>query len=92
MPKIKEKLYHVSIDVKQNDPVDIRCGGPHYLGFDFYIQEGEFKGKTTKGITRSIELWLRKEKFSYVNIRVREIKPHKIWTKAMIKECLGTPL
>jgi hypothetical protein len=90
MTEIKEKLYHISIDVKPNDPVDIRCGGPQYLGFDFYIQEGEFKGKTTNGILKSFKTWLRKEKLVFQNISIREIKPYKIWTKEMIKEYLGT--
>lgn len=31
----------VSIDCQKNDQVDYRCGGPLYLGFDFYIKDKE---------------------------------------------------
>ena len=31
----------ISVDCVQNDPVDIRCGGPLYLGFDFYVYKDE---------------------------------------------------
>lgn len=81
------KLYKISIDVKQNDPVDIRCGGPHYLGFDFFVNEGTFKGKTIKGITKSVKTWLHKEKLEFKSVSIREILPYQIWNKEMIKEC-----
>ena len=41
MEKIKCKK--ISVDSVYNDPVDIRCGGPEYLGFDFYVKEEEVK-------------------------------------------------
>ena len=28
----------ISVDCVANDPVDIRCGGPEYLGFDFNVR------------------------------------------------------
>ena len=28
----------VVVDTRENDPVDVRCGGPQYLGFDFTVQ------------------------------------------------------
>jgi len=28
---------HIDISTEKNDIVDIKCGGPAYLGFDFYI-------------------------------------------------------
>jgi len=31
----------VSIDTIPNDPVDVRCGGPYYLGFDFKVDADE---------------------------------------------------
>jgi hypothetical protein len=40
-PVEMRKVIHISIDCERNDPVDIRCGGPAYLGFDFYVAEGE---------------------------------------------------
>lgn len=32
------KVRNVSISVAHNDRVDIKCGGPTYLGFDFVIE------------------------------------------------------
>lgn len=29
----------ICVDCVANDPVDIRCGGPNYLGFDFHVRE-----------------------------------------------------
>ena len=34
-------LKKIVVDCERNDPVDIRCGGPDYLGFDFYVKDEE---------------------------------------------------
>ena len=34
---MKVNCYKASIDCQKNDPVDIKCGGPEYLGYDFFI-------------------------------------------------------
>ena len=39
-----EKIIHctkISVDCVVNDPVDVRCGGPEYLGFDFSVKKDE---------------------------------------------------
>lgn len=28
----------IVVNCEENDPVDIRCGGPRILGFDFYVR------------------------------------------------------
>lgn len=33
----------ICVDCVKNDPVDISCGGPDYLGFDFYVQKDKVK-------------------------------------------------
>ena len=35
--KTQYLLKHVCVNVANNDLVDIRCGGPNILGFDFYV-------------------------------------------------------
>lgn len=37
--KIENKIRcsRIKVDCVENDPVDIRCGGPNYLGFDFNV-------------------------------------------------------
>lgn len=41
MEKKKVQCSTISVDCCHNDPVDIRCGGPEYLGFDFYVDKRE---------------------------------------------------
>jgi hypothetical protein len=31
------KIRKVSVNIAPNDPVDIKAGGPPYLGFDYYV-------------------------------------------------------
>lgn len=85
---MSKKLYHIDISVKHNDPVDIRCGGPTVLGFDFYVEEGIFKGKKITTIERSVRDWLAKEDISHMGVFVREIKPYKIWNKDAMLKCM----
>ena len=40
----KIKCRKISVDSVYNDPVDIRCGGPEYLGFDFFVKEAKKLG------------------------------------------------
>ena len=35
------KCTTISVDCVHNDPVDIRCGGPEYLGFDFSVEQAK---------------------------------------------------
>ena len=41
MEKKLIKCSRIGVDCVANDPVDIRCGGPEYLGFDFNVREEE---------------------------------------------------
>ena len=33
----------ISVDCVKNDSVDIRCGGPSYLGFDFNVPKDKLE-------------------------------------------------
>ena len=35
------KCTRIGVDCVPNDPVDIRCGGPNYLGFDFNVEKNK---------------------------------------------------
>lgn len=41
MDKNLVKCSKISVNCVENDPIDIKCGGPKYLGFDFYVREEE---------------------------------------------------
>ena len=45
--KIETKLSKITVDVVQNDPVDVRSGGPAYLGFDFVVETSKSTELTT---------------------------------------------
>ena len=72
----------ISVDCVLNDPVDIRCGGPEYLGFDFFVNE-EKAQEMIKFITLAIENF----NIPLVNIYVANtynLNHKEIWTKERI--------
>jgi len=73
------KAAHIEVNCKKNDPVDIKCGGPQYLGFDFYVDP-----KKVKELTEVIRQELQD---NFPDLRIynsgkRLVK--KLWTKEMI--------
>ena len=36
-------IVRIGVDCTINDPVDVRCGGPEYLGFDFNVRKEDSK-------------------------------------------------
>lgn len=34
-------LWHLVVQCEPNDTVDIKCGGPHILGYDFYCEDND---------------------------------------------------
>ena len=84
MNKIKSTL--IGIDSCHNDPVDIRCGGCYYLGFDFYVKEEE-KDKIHDFIVKTLEelqVPLIKITMSY-NYMVNE---NEIWNEDRIYDVI----
>ena len=61
----------ISVDCVANDPVDIRCGGPEYLGFDFNVR---------------VEQTEEMKKFIAVTLEIFEIPLTNlyVWTKERI--------
>jgi len=93
MKKSRKTLYearHYAIDCEKNDPVDIRCGGPLMLGFDFYI-DASLPEKEVIG-------WLRKALIEAGHncsrigaLGLRYIPKKDLWTQKKIWACmLGT--
>jgi len=74
----------ISVDCIDNDPVDIRCGGPECLGYDFIVRV-EDKEEMMKFIEEAIEefglpvqaIYAWGEKVYPINI---------LWTKEKIIE------
>lgn len=76
----------ISVDCIPNDPVDIRCGGPAFLGFDFFIRQGD-----EEPMRRFIEETLAFFELPLINIHVTgsEYIPFRnVFTKEKIVEAI----
>lgn len=72
----------IVVDCVQNDSVDIRCGGPQYLGFDFYV-----KGEQAEEMKKFIALTLETFEIPIVRMYLGETKKlseSNVWTKERI--------
>lgn len=74
---------HYSVDCKKNDPVDIKCGGPYYLGFDFYVDIE----RPEEEVREKIRELLEKYNKPCVSIHARHHRAvKKLWTDDMMEE------
>ncbi len=76
----------INIDCCHNDPVDIRCGGPEYLGFDFYVKRHEEQEMIRFIIDAMNELHI-----PLMSISIGElitVAEKDVWTKERILESL----
>lgn len=76
----------ICVDCVKNDPVDISCEGPDYLGFDFYVQKDKVKEmkdfvSTTLSVLEVpvVEIYIDDE---------TDVTPKTIWDKEGILECI----
>ena len=72
----------VSVDCAHNDPVDIRCGGPEYLGFDFGV-----KTENVDEMIKFIQLTLEQFNVPCISITkatVGTLPANRVWNKHMI--------
>jgi len=76
----------ISVNCVPNDPVDVKCGGPHYLGFDFYVDADEDMDTMVEFIKGELK---RLNKALDGNILVGDTHlVEKPWTREMITECI----
>lgn len=78
----------INIDTEENDPVDIRCGGPRWLGFDFTVDAEE----DIKDLEVFIKKCFQDNNRYYHNICISsstvEVPKTQIWSRAKIKRCI----
>ena len=72
----------VSVDCCHNDPVDIRCGGCEYHGFDFYVKRHEEEEMIKFIINALKELEMPLMKIGLGDLLTVEEKD--VWTKERI--------
>ena len=83
----KKHVYEISINCEPNDPVDIRCGGPLALGFDFTIRTDESK----EDIENFLKFTLKQYGRPLMSIQVVDAgawMKRKMWTKKQMEECI----
>lgn len=76
----------ICVDCVPNDPVDIRCGGPDYLGFDFFVKE-ELTEEIKKFISITLETLDVPLTRMYISEKIKLIEKD-IWTKERIVETI----
>ena len=77
----------ISVDSVYNDPVDIRCGGPEYLGFDFFVKEEEVKEMAVFIADTMNKYGVPLNGMNVVGAPV-SLSENKIWTKERIESCI----
>lgn len=77
-------MKRVVIDCEKNDEVDIRCGGPQYLGFDFVVDDSE----NDKELYDFLKVKLKENGHSCLGIKIYDIPEYKIWTREEMEKCI----
>lgn len=78
----------ITIDTEENDPVDIRCGGPRYLGFDFVVDADEDVKDLEKFIKSTFSKFGRSYQRIYINRDTVEVPKNQIWNRENIESCI----
>ena len=73
----------IIVNCERNDPIDIRCGGPINLGFDFYVNDDE-ADETVQFIKEK----LRENNLPLMDIMVVNSVDVLPWNKEQIAECI----
>ena len=73
----------VVVNCKKNDEVDIRDGGPEYLGFDFYV--GDYPDDEIESFIKKA---LKRYGRNWISIEITNERIPKLWTSEEIEECI----
>ena len=76
---------HIKVDCEGNDSVDIKCGGPYVLGYDFYVDSDCDMNEMRKFIKS--ELTKNNQPLMHI-IEDGKTIVKKCWTKELISECI----
>lgn len=81
------RVSKIGVDICRNDPVDVRAGGPEWLGFDFYVDE-----KSSDEMIKFIKVSLKHLNIPLVSIGVIDtlvMSSGDVWNKERILESLN---
>ena len=85
---MKIDCYKIVVDCQYNDEVDIRCGGPYSLGYDFFVEVSvvdemiDFVKETCE------KLGVPVLALYYDKLETFEKEQDKVWTKEKIYKCI----
>jgi hypothetical protein len=77
----------ICVDVCRNDPVDIRAGGPEWLGFDFFVEDS-----LSDEMIKFIQVSLTHLNVPFANIYSVDksvVNKTDVWNKERILEALN---
>ena len=77
-------MKNVVIDCERNDWEDIRIGGPHYLGYDFNVDDSE----NDEELKAFLQEKLKQYKRGCISITIRKVEQPKIWTREEMEDCI----
>lgn len=80
------KCSRICVDCVENDPVDIRCGGPDFLGFDFNVRVGKEREMEKFIIATLNEFNVPLERI-YVD-KIIGVPEKDVWDKKRIATCI----
>ena len=79
------KVYDIACE--RNDPVDIRCGGPAVLGYDFGVSPDEDEAEILKFLRETLKKYNRP--LIGISVKVQKDFPVKhLWTKERMEKCI----
>ncbi len=77
----------IDVTCAHNDPVDIRCGGPATIGYEFIISPDE----DVEDMTNFIKSCLKKYRRPLIGIDTstrKDFPVEHLWTKERIEKCI----
>lgn len=78
---------YIGVNCEANDPIDVKCGGPEYLGYDFYISIEE----NLSIVERNIKQYLIDNKKPFVSIvhnLIEDFNVEDLWSLEKIEKCI----
>lgn len=74
----------IVVDCEENDIVDIKCGGPRILGYDFYVED-----KKVDELIEFVKETLKKYHQPLMGINtIKNVTCTKTWDKENIEKCI----
>jgi hypothetical protein len=76
-----------SVSCEHNDSVDIRCGGPAILGYDFGVSPDEDQADIEKFLKETVKK--NRQPFMRISVSKQKNFPvQSLWTKEKMEKCI----